>query len=53
MKELRAKFNLYLTLKDDETNEQVIERLHAILNKIQEENKEFILSEMYDYEVQE
>lgn len=44
--ELRAKFNLYLKLKDGETEEQAIDRLQNILDKVQKENSDFSTSEL-------
>ena len=51
--ELRAKVNLYLTLKEGETKEKSINRLYKILDKIEEQNPQFIISELYESEIQQ
>lgn len=51
-KELRAKFNLYLTLKEGETDQEAIDRLYKILYKTEKENRGFTISELYEYEIQ-
>jgi len=51
-RELRAKFDLYLALKDGETEQEVIDRLYTILLKAENENKGFAMSQLYDHEIQ-
>jgi len=57
MNELKANFNLYLTIKEGETQEEAEERLFTILNKVQDQEQlkdnDFSFSDMYKSEIQE
>ena len=53
MKELRVKMNIYLELKEEETEEQAKDRLQEIFGKAEDKNKGLICGEWWESEIVE
>lgn len=53
MIELKVTVDLYLKLKDNETEDEAQNRLFGIIEKAANENKGFVMSQIYKSKVQQ